>query len=44
MRKLTVIAILTVIALAALNIFYQPPQVEPDAVYPMANTWIVWEK
>ena len=43
MKKLTVIAILAVIALAVLNIVYQPIT-EPDAVYPMANQRIVWEK
>ena len=43
MRKATVIAILAVVALAVLNVLYQPAT-EPDAVYPMANRGIVWEK
>jgi hypothetical protein len=43
MKKLTVVAILAVVALAVLNILYEPPT-EADAVYPMANQQIVWEK
>lgn len=43
MKKATVIAILTVVAMVVLNVVYQPA-IEPDAVYPMANCEIVWEK
>lgn len=41
MKKLTVLAILAVIALAVLNITYQP-ETAADAVYPMANQHIEW--
>ena len=42
MKKLTVLAILAVVALAVLNIVYQPTT-EADAVYPMANQRIEWQ-
>lgn len=41
MKKLTVLAILAVIALAVLNIVYQPGTTA-DVVYPMANQHIEW--
>lgn len=41
MKKLTVLAILAVIALAVLNIAYQPTT-EADTVYPMTNQRIEW--
>ena len=43
MKKLTVLAILAVVALAVLDIVYQP-ETTADAVYPMANQHIVWQK
>ena len=43
MKKATVLAVLAVIALAVLNILYQPAT-EADAVYPLTNQQIVWEK
>lgn len=38
-----VASILLVIALALLNILYEPG-VKPDAEFPMVNQKIVWEK
>lgn len=43
MKKLTVIAILAVAALAVLNILYQPPTTA-DSFYPIANQHIEWQK
>ena len=43
MKKLTVFAILAVVSLVVLNILYHPAT-EADAVYPMVNQHIVWEK
>ena len=43
MKKLTVFAILAVIALAILNLTYQDG-IEPDAVYPMADQRIAWNQ
>jgi hypothetical protein len=42
-KKLTVIAILAVVALAVLNILYEPPTCA-DAFYPLTNQQIIWEK
>lgn len=41
MRKLMIVAILVVVALTALNLFYEDG-IKPDAVYPMANRNIHW--
>jgi hypothetical protein len=41
MKKLTVFAVLLVIALAVLNIVYQP-ETTADVVFPMANQRIEW--
>lgn len=43
MKKLTAFMILLVVALAVLNIVYQP-ETTADAVYPMTNQRITWEK
>ena len=43
MKKLTVIAILAAIAMAVLDIAYQPVS-EPDVVCTLTNQNIVWEK
>ena len=43
MRKLTAVMILAVIAMAVLNIVYEPPTVA-DVFYPIANQRISWEK
>ena len=43
MRKVIMwVSILSVIALAVLNLTYQFGP-EPDEVYPMANRWIEWD-
>jgi len=41
MKKLMIFAILVVVALTALNLFYED-RVKPDVVCPMANRNIVW--
>ena len=41
MKKLMVFAVLMVVAMAVLNIVYQPAT-EADAVYPMTNQRIEW--
>jgi hypothetical protein len=42
MKKLTWFAVLLVVALAVLNIAYQP-ETTADAVYPMTNQRIEWQ-
>lgn len=41
MKKLTILAVLAVVALAVLNLVYDDT-LEPDAVYPFANQRIEW--
>lgn len=42
MKKLTVLMVVIAVAMAVLNIAYQP-RYEPDTVYPMTNQRIEWK-